>query len=138
MLFLFHSNVALLIPPWNSDFKRLFGLWNSFQSSFANTNFKEAIGVAQLDGERSQSLIAGGTKFLPVYFGEVPFRVPMVFRVVFELTFVRTTELSLPKNSLVTVHVQREAHELSCHSCHFLKIKMEREFHCSIEKPIVN
>ena len=45
--FLFHSNVALLIPPWKSDFKRLLGLWNSFQSSFANTSFKEAVGVAQ-------------------------------------------------------------------------------------------
>jgi len=47
MLFLFHGNVALLIPPWNSDFKRLLGLRNSFQSSFANTSVKEAIGVAQ-------------------------------------------------------------------------------------------
>ena len=45
--FLFHSNVALLFPPWKSDFKRLLGLWNSFQSSFANTSFKEAVGVAQ-------------------------------------------------------------------------------------------
>ena len=32
--------------------------------------------------------------------------------VVFALTFVGTIEWSLPKNSLVTVHVQREAHEL--------------------------
>jgi len=47
MLFLFHSNVALHIPPWNSDFKKLLGLWNSFQSSFANTSFNEAVGVAQ-------------------------------------------------------------------------------------------
>jgi len=47
MLSLFHSNVALHIPPWNSDFKKLLGLWNSFQSSFANTSFKEAVGVAQ-------------------------------------------------------------------------------------------
>jgi len=80
MLFLFHSNVALLILPWNSDFERLLGLWNSFQSSFANTSFKEAIGIAQEDGERSQSLIAGGAKFLPVCLGEVPFRDTMVFR----------------------------------------------------------
>jgi len=39
--FLFHSNVALLTPPWNSEFKRLLGLWNSIQSSFANTSFNE-------------------------------------------------------------------------------------------------
>jgi len=76
----FHSNVTLLIPPWNSDFKRLLGLWNSFQSSFANTSFKEAIGVAQRDGERSQSSIAGVAKFPPVCFGEVPFGDTMVFR----------------------------------------------------------
>jgi len=32
--------------------------------------------------------------------------------VVFALTFIRTIEWSLTKNSLVTVHVQTEAHEL--------------------------
>ena len=52
----------------------------AFQSSFANTSFKEAIGVAQWDGERSQSLITGGVKFLPVCFGEVPYWDTMVFR----------------------------------------------------------
>jgi len=46
-LFLFHSNVAPLVPPWNSDFKRLLGLWTSFQSSFANISFKESVGIAQ-------------------------------------------------------------------------------------------
>jgi len=57
-------------------------------------------------------LIAGGAKFLPVGFGEVPFRDTMVFRCGVALTFVRTIEWSLSKNSLVTVHVQREVHEL--------------------------
>jgi len=53
---------------------------NSFQRSFANTGFKYAVGVAQWDGERSQSLITGCAKYLPVCFGEVPFRDTMVFR----------------------------------------------------------
>ena len=40
------------------------------------------------------------------------FGTPWSSGVVFALTFVRAIEWSLPKNSLVTVHVQREAYEL--------------------------
>jgi len=40
------------------------------------------------------------------------FGTPWSSGVVFALTFVKTIEWSLPKNSLVTVHVQREAYEL--------------------------
>jgi len=49
---------------------------------------------------------------------------------VFALTAVKTTEWSLPKNSLVTVEVQREAHELETstksNSLHALRPVSER------------
>ena len=50
------------------------------------------------------------------------FGTPWSSGVVFALTFVRTIEWSLPKNSLVTVHVQREAHEL--------KTRTKSHMHC--------
>ena len=51
MLFVSDGNVTLLIPPWNCDFDRPLGLRNSFQSSFLNTRFKEAVSIVQGDGE---------------------------------------------------------------------------------------
>jgi len=53
MLFVFDGNVTLLIPPWNCDADRPLGLRNSFQSSFPNTRFKEAVSIVQGDGERT-------------------------------------------------------------------------------------
>ena len=47
MLFVFDGNVTLLIPSWNCDFDRPLGLRNSFQSSFPNTRFKEAVCIVQ-------------------------------------------------------------------------------------------
>ena len=53
MLFVFDGNVTLLIPPWNCDFDRPLGLRNSFQSSYPNPRFKEAVTIVQGDGERT-------------------------------------------------------------------------------------
>jgi len=49
--FVSDGNVTLLIPPWNGNFDRPLALRNSFQSSFPNTRFKEAVSIVQGDGE---------------------------------------------------------------------------------------
>ena len=57
-------------------------------------------------------LSKAGPNFCQSALPQFHFGTPRSSGVVLAMTAVKTTEWSLPKNSLVTVEVQREAHEL--------------------------
>jgi len=63
----FDGNVALLIITRYSNLWRPLALRNSFQSSFANTDFKEAVCIIKWDWEWIQGLVTCGAKFLQIW-----------------------------------------------------------------------
>ena len=112
MLFVFDSNVTLLIPPWNCDFDRPLGLRNSFQSSFPNTRFKEAVSIVQGMEKEYKVWSQAALNFCQSPLPKFHFGTPRSSGVVLAWTAVKTTDWSLPKTSLITVEVQKEAHDL--------------------------